>query len=391
MRDQKVWNWQQNDWPDFRFDAARLTRMEADFLRASGLFSGSFLHVEKSGKDLLAVELISEEAMKTSEIEGEILNRDSVQASIRRQFGLDTDHRRIPPAEQGVSELLVDLHHEFDALMNDDRLLHWHGLLMNGRRDLSSIGCYRTEGDPMQVVSGPLHNPKVHFEAPAASALPDEMRRFFDWHARTAPQGESPMPILTRAGICHLYFVSLHPFDDGNGRLARALAEKSIAEGLGEPILFSLSTIIHRGRKRYYEMLERNNKHNEITEWLVYFAQTILQAQAESQSWVEFLIEKTKLFDRLRGQLNERQEKVLVRMTREGPLGFKGGLSAENYLRLTGTSRPTATRDLKDLVDKGALVRSGALKGTRYRLPFGEEAKVRGKMDSPTSTTEHGV
>jgi Fic family protein len=168
--------------------------------------------------------------------------------------------------------------------------------------------------------------------------------------------------------------VSIHPFEDGNGRLGRALAEKCLAEGLGHPVLLSLSATIHRGRKSYYDMLERSNKSNEITDWLVYFAETIITSLAESQSWVEFLIEKTRMFDRLRGHLNERQEKVILRMTREGPKGFQGGLSAENYLAITGTSRATATRDLQDLVEKGALRSSGRLKGTRYRLaiPTGE-------------------
>lgn len=384
----KLWNWQQNNWPEFRFDAARLARLEGDFLHQSGIFSGSFLHIADEGRDLLALELLSEEALKTSEIEGEILNRDSVQSSIRRQFGLATDHRKIPPAEQGVAQLMVELHREFDAPMNEVRLLHWHGLLMNGRRDLASIGSYRTGSEPMQVVSGPLHNPKVHFEAPASSEVADEMRRFFDWYNRTAPQGESPLPILTRAGICHLYFVSIHPFEDGNGRIGRALVEKAIAEGLGHSVLSSLSATIHRERKAYYEMLERSNKHNEITEWLVFFAETILSAQAESQSWVEFLIEKTRMLDRVRGHLNERQEKAILRMTREGPRGFKGGLSAENYLSLTSTSRATATRDLQDLVEKGALVRSGNLKGTRYYLACAVErresaAKVRNRNKVP--------
>lgn len=124
------------------------------------------------------------------------------------------------------------------------------------------------------------------------------------------------MPILTRAGICHLYFVSIHPFEDGNGRIGRALAEKSIAEGLGHPVLIALSSTIHRDRKTYYDLLEQSNKRNEITDWLVYFAETILRAQDESQKWIDFLIKKTKMLDRLRGHLNERQEKAILRMAR---------------------------------------------------------------------------
>ena len=375
MPDLLRWNWQQSDWPNFRFDAGRLAALEEKFLREAGFYSGTFTHLADEKRDLLAVEMMSEEAMKTSEIEGEILNRESVQSSIRRQFGLSTDSQRIPPAEKGISELMVELHKQFDAMVDESRLLHWHGLLMNGRRDLSLIGGYRVGGDPMQVVSGAIYDPKVHFEAPPSSMVPGEMRRFLDWYARTAPNGGNRLPVLTRAGICHLYFVSIHPFEDGNGRIGRALAEKSIAEGLGHPILIALSSTIYRARKTYYDMLEHSNKHNEITDWLVYFAETILHAQEESQKWIDFLIEKTKMLDRLRGHLNERQEKAVLRMAREGPNGFKGGLSAENYLAITGTSRATATRDLQDLVEKGALVSSGQLKGTRYRLAIEEDGQ----------------
>lgn len=368
MEDWTHWNWQRPDWPEFRHDHRKLVALEAEFLRQSGLFSGCIRHIAEGDREQITVELISEEAVNTSEIEGEILNRDSLQSSIRRNFGLLTDNRRIPPAEEGIAEMMVQLYREFDAPMCDALLFRWHESLMNGRRDLSSVGGYRTSSHPMQVVSGPLHEPKVHFEAPPSAAVPDEMRRFMQWFARSAPGGEAPLPILTRAGMAHLYFVSIHPFEDGNGRIGRAIAEKVISEGLGHAALMALSLTINRGRVTYYEMLERSNKDNEITEWLVYFANTIVQAQAHSQSLVEFLIAKTRFYDRLRGRLNERQEKVLARMFREGPAGFKGGLSAENYLRITGTSRATATRDLQDLVDKLALTRTGALKSTRYHL-----------------------
>ncbi|MEI8294720.1 MAG: DUF4172 domain-containing protein [bacterium] len=153
--------------------------MKADFLRRARIFSGGFMHIADDGKDLLAVELMSEEAMKTSEIEGEILNRDSVQSSIQRHFGLSTDHRRIPPAEQGISELMVELYREFEVPVDETRLLHWHKLLMNGRRDLAAIGGYHLGGDPMQVVSGPLHEPRVHFEAPPLP--PCQMRCGIFW------------------------------------------------------------------------------------------------------------------------------------------------------------------------------------------------------------------
>ena len=368
MEDWTHWNWQQADWPEVRYDRTQLDALEAEFLWQSGVFSGCIRHVTEDDKEQITVELMSEEAFNTSEIEGEILNRDSLQSSIRRNFGLTTDHRKIPPAEQGIAQMMVELYREFDVPIGGALLFRWHESLMNGRRDLADIGSYRTGSQPMQVVSGPLYNPKIHFEAPPPSAVPAEMKRFMQWFADTSPHGKTPLPILTRAGIAHLYFVTIHPFEDGNGRIGRAIAEKVISEGLGHAALIALSLTINRGRKTYYEMLERSNKGNEITSWLVYFARTILDAQAHSQELVEFLIAKTKFYDRHRGQLNERQDKVIARMMREGPRGFKGGLSAENYLRLTGTSRATATRDLQDLVEKQALVRTGTLKSTRYHL-----------------------
>ncbi len=368
MPNQKTWNWQREDWPEFRYDASKLEAFEADFLRQSGVFSGAVKHVGDEDRQQLTVELICDEALKTSEIEGEILNRDSLQSSIRRNFGLTSDDRKIPPAEQGIARMMVDLYRHFDAPLTDELLFRWHDMLMSGRRDLKDIGRYRRDENAMRVVSGPLHAPKVHFEAAPSQSLPKEMKRFIQWFNHTAPRGKAPLRVLTRAGIAHLYFVCIHPFEDGNGRIGRAVAEKAVSQVLGQPTLIALSHTIHSKRKTYYDMLERGNKRNEITEWLVYFAKTVLEAQEYAQRMLDFLIAKTRFFDRFRGEFNERQEKVIVRMSREGPNGFKGGLSAENYIRITGTSRATATRDLQDLVDKQALIRTGLLKSTRYYL-----------------------
>lgn len=371
MTEPKIWNWQQADWPIFRYDSHSLAALEAEFLKQSGLFTGAIRHVGADEQQQLTVELLSDEALYTSQIEGEMLNRESLQSSLRRQFGLATDHRRIPPAEQGIAQMRVQLHQQFDAPLSHELLHHWHTLLMNGRRDLQDLGTYRRAAQPMQIVSGPLHEPRVHFEAPPAHAVPKQMGQFMEWFARTAPSGQTPLPALTRAGIAHLYFVSIHPFEDGNGRLARALAEKALSEGFGQPTLIALSLIINRGRKSYYERLEHSSRQNEITGWLVYFATTILAAQAEAQRLVDFIIAKTKFYDRLRGQLNERQEKALARLMREGPDGFQGGLSAKNYIAITTASRATATRDLQDLVAKGALTQTGERKGARYALRLG--------------------
>jgi Fic family protein len=220
----------------------------------------------------------------------------------------------------------------------------------------------------MQVVSDRIDEPRVHFEAPPSSKMKEEMDAFVLWFNKAAPDGGEALPALTRAGIAHLYFVSIHPFEDGNGRIGRALAEKSLAQNLAQPSLITLAYTIERARKAYYAALERNNKDLEITEWLTYFGNTVIEAQRNTIKRVDFLVAQSKLYGKVRGQLNDRQDKVLARMFREGISGFKGGLSAENYINITKTSRATATRDLQDLVAMGVLTRTGELRHTRYHL-----------------------
>lgn len=259
------WNWQQPDWPNFTWDKDRLAAAEQQFLMGGGLLVGTIKHLGREERDQMTIEAMSTEAVTTSEIEGEILDRASIQSSLRKQFGLATDSRRVRPAEQGIAEMMVDLYRSFSASPSDDALFTWHRMLMRGRRDLKDVGRYRTMREPMQVVSGPIHEPKVHFEAPPCSRVPSEMERFIDWFGRTAPGAERPLPALTRAGTAHLYFESIHPFEDGNGRIGRALAEKSLAQSLGQPTLTALAATILGRRKSYYEALEAANKQNEIT------------------------------------------------------------------------------------------------------------------------------
>lgn len=362
------WNWQQDTWPKFRYDASVLTDLENQFLQQSGILQGALKHVSVDDKMRLAVELMSTEAVNTSEIEGEILNRDSVQSSIRRNFGLDTDSQHIPLAEQGIAEMMVDLYRSYDEPLTHSKLFSWHKMLTKGRRDLTDVGQYRTHEDAMQVVSGPIHDPIVHFEAPPSSKMQKEMHQFIDWFNGCAPGSKNPLSALTRAGIAHLYFVCVHPFEDGNGRVGRAVSEMALSQSLGQPTLLALSYTIQNAKKAYYLNLELNNKELDITNWLQYFSKTVLDAQSHSQQLIDFLIAKTRMYDRLKGQFNARQEKVIARLFREGPKGFDGGLSAENYISITSTSRATATRDLQDLVEKKALVRSGERKHTRYNL-----------------------
>jgi Fic family protein len=220
----------------------------------------------------------------------------------------------------------------------------------------------------MQVVSGAMYAPKVHYEAPPSAKVAREMAKFLKWFDRTGPGKRDALPALTRAGIAHLYFESIHPFEDGNGRIGRAIAEKALAQAAGQPTLTALATTILARRKAYYDELAAASRKLDLTRWLTWFAGIAIEAQRRTEARAEFLIDKTRLLDRLRGELHARQEKALLRMLREGPEGFEGGLSAGKYASITGASPATTTRDLSDLVEKGALLRTGELRHARYSV-----------------------
>ncbi|NQU48576.1 MAG: Fic family protein [Planctomycetes bacterium] len=373
------WNWQQPDWPTFEWSEARLAKAERLFLVNGGVFWGKLNTLSGPNQDLVSVETILSEAITTSQIEGEHLDRESLRSSIRRQLGLGFDQRRVGPAEQGIAEMMTALYREWNEPLSHQSLFDWHSKICLGRRDLKEVGSYRTHADSMQIVSGQLGSPKVHFEAPPSACLTHEMERFVEWFEGTSPNGVTPLPALARAGIAHLYFVSIHPFEDGNGRVGRAIAEKALIQSLGRPCVIGLATNMCHNQKDYYAALSACNQSNQITDWLAWMGGIVLEAQYRTHAQVQFLLEKTRLFDRLADQLNERQATALMRMFREGVDGFCGGLSAGNYVSITKASTATATRDLADLVAKGALRRSGERKHTRYSLAIAafEIPKVR--------------
>lgn len=362
------WNWQQPDWPNFRWDASQLAAVEQRFLIEAGIIVGAVRHLEAAEERQLFIEIMRREALTTSEIEGEILDRASVQSSIQRELGLKTDKRRSAPAEEGIAKTIVDLYRTVHDPLSAEMLFKWHSAIVSGRSDLRDVGGYRTKKDPMQVASGRIGSPKIHFEAPPAGRIPIEMRKFILWFNRTGPGAAEQLPAVTRAGIAHIYFESIHPFEDGNGRVGRCISEKALAQSVMKPAFTGLSAEILARRKSYYSALERANKTNELSNWLAWFAATALNAQRRTLALVEFLIAKADLLDRIRGSLNDRQQKALLRILKTGPDGFEGGLSAGNYRSITGASPATATRDLAAMVDLDILVRSGDLKHTRYAV-----------------------
>jgi len=310
------------------------------------------------------------EALNSSKIEGEVLNRESLQSSIKRNFGLMESGNKNFPAEFGIAEMMVDLDKNFNVPLSDQMLCNWHDMLMNGRRDLQNIGSYRTHEEAMQIVSGSIGKSKVHFEAPPSRIMQKEMAQFVKWFNSTSPKGAKTLPALTRTAIAHIYFVCIHPFEDGNGRISRAISENALLQSLESPVLMTLSQTIQRNKKDYYNNLEISNKGCDLTTWITYFAKTILEAQDDTIQLLDFIINKTKFYDKYKNKLNARQDKVIARLLKENISGFVGGLSANNYMSITKTTASTATRDLQDLVQKNILKKAGSKKTTRYYLNF---------------------
>ncbi len=377
------WNWQRDDWGDFTYDNSEIEKLERNYSRQSGFSLGIARHLSREDQNDLIVELVSNEAIKTSEIEGEFLDRESLQSSIRREFGLSTPSlQNVKPAEAGIAEMMKDIFTNYDSPLTGKTLCNWHEMLMSGRRNIE-IGKYRAHQEAMQVVSGRYDKPKVHFEAPPSADVPKEMDEFICWFNKSAPGEKEPLTPLVRAGIAHIYFVSIHPFEDGNGRLGRGIVEKSLSQNMGQPTLIAISSTINDRKREYYEELAVQSTGNDLTNWLIYFGETIINAQKQTIKQVDFIITKAKFFDTHKENLNPRQLKVINRILREGPKGFQGGFSAKNYRAITKSPTATATRDLQDLVSKGVFSKTGQLKSTRYTL---ELSPFQGKQDAKSMT-----
>lgn len=366
-----AWNWELRDWPDFIRDRQKLAAREARFLEQAGVLIGTSRHISEEDRIDLSISVMSLEAIDTSQIEGETLDRASVQSSIQRALGLKAARTSARPAESGIADMMVDLLQTTGEPLSDEMLHRWHRKMLGGRTDLKNLGGYREHKEPMQIISGASYAPKVHYEAPPSSAVPGHMAAFIAWFNKTAPTGKAPLLPIERAGLAHLWFECIHPYEDGNGRIGRAISEKALAQGRQRPVFTSLAGALLRHRKDYYRELELASATLNADRWLDWFADIALEAQDRSLRQVEFMLAKTRLFDQLSGQLNPRQEKALLRMFAEGIDGFKGGLSARNYMTITEAPTATATRDLAGMVAKGALVREGELKSTRYFLKLG--------------------
>lgn len=265
---------------------------------------------------------------------------------------------------KGVADLILAVRNDLLKPLITQTLFDWHSMLMKASSGIQ-IGKWRKHDEPMQIVSGAMGREVVHFEAPPSNIISTEMNGFIAWF--NASQNIIKKPIL-RAAIAHLYFESIHPFEDGNGRIGRAVAEKALSQSIGHPVLFSLSKAIEGDKNNYYAALKAAQRSNEITDWINYFVKTVLGAQIDAEQEIEFTLKKTKFFDKYKDVLNERQNKVVREIMEEGYQGFEGGMNARKYVSLTGASKATATRDLQDLVLKGVFKPIGGGRSTKYEI-----------------------
>ena len=360
-----AYNWQLADWPRFTYALGGVESDLLAFAEKAGRVHGMLAALPEGVEIDAVVRLMVAEAIKTSEIEGEYLSHQDVLSSIKNQLGLNTPPERVKDSiSDGIGKLMVSVRRSWNEPLSHEMLFEWHRLLMQGSRDVSA-GQWRTHEEPMQVVSGSVGKSRIHYEAPPSDRVPAEMSAFIRWFNQS--RAEIPHAPV-RAGLAHLYFESIHPFEDGNGRIGRALSEKALSQGLGRPALLSLSRTIEANKKAYYAALKDAQRSNEVTQWITYFAATTLEAQLAAERQVEFSLRVARFLDRYRPALSARRLKVVERIVDAGPQGFLGGMNARKYQSLTGVSKATATRDLQEMVALGVLIAEGAGRSVSYRL-----------------------
>ncbi len=363
--------WQASDWPHWRFDLAALADPMAEVSRAQGLLLGRLANVGMALRNQASLGALTEDVVKTSEIEGERLKVESVRSSIARHLGVDIG--ALAPVDrhvEGVVAMVLDATANGTAPVTQERLFGWHAALFpTGYSGLSRLNVAAWRDDtrgPMQVVSGPIGHQRVHFQAPPANCLEAETNRFLAW-----VNGATKEPPLLKAGLGHLWFVTLHPFDDGNGRIARAIGDLLLTRADGSPQRFySVSAQIQRERKAYYAILERTQKGSmDVTPWLAWFLQTLHRAVDQAQQTLDAVLAKARFWQRwATTPLNARQVKLLNMLLD----GFEGKLTSSKWATLAACSPDTALRDITDLLALGVLKKSEAGgRSTSYELKDG--------------------
>jgi Fic family protein len=362
-----MYNWQNKDWANFRYNRDAIMDIVPVFMEKTREMDGVLTGLSVAEQQEELVRVMISEAATTSEIEGEMLSRQDLMSSIKNRLGLNAAPETVRDARAvAVSNMLVAVRNSYDKKLTATDIKQWHGLLFDSSKTVKA-GKWRTAQEPMQIVSGALGNETVHYEAPPSYRVPAEMNEFVRWYNAFETNRE-PAQALIKTAVAHLYFESIHPFEDGNGRIGRAIAEKCLAQSLGKPVLLSLSSVIEKDRKQYYAALKTAQCSLEITAWTVYFAQVIAQAQTEAIETVRFSMLKTDFFDRYQKQMNERELKAVRKMFDAGVKGFEGGMTAKKYMSINQTSKATATRELRHLAETGVLEAHGSGRNVHYQL-----------------------
>jgi Fic family protein len=370
--------WQFPTWPKFEWDSAALLKLLGDCRFQQGSLLAQMRELGFEAQQQARAEVLIEEALKTSEIEGVQMDTRAVRSSVARRLGLPS--AGLPevnsPLADGVVEILLDATQNYGQKLSTERLFGWHAALFpTGYSGIHKIRIADWRDDregPMQVVSGPMGREKVHYQAPPAERVNDEMKRFFSWWDKSRNEIDG----ILRAGVAHLWFVTVHPFDDGNGRIARTITDMALArdEKLATRC-YSLSSQIMAERDAYYGVLERTNKKDgNITQWLKWFLACMSRAILSSNRLLSNVMQKASFWKRhAQTDLNDRQRKGINRLLDAGPSGFEGGLTNRKYAGITHVSRATAQRELADLVKKGILrPNPGAGRSSSYDLNWNE-------------------
>jgi Fic family protein len=365
-----MWIHEHQNWPNFTWDAKALTSKLADVRHRQGRLLGRMESLGFEIKRQASLSTLTKDVVKTSAIEGETLNPEEVRSSIARRLGMDIAGL-IPAsrAVEGIVEIMLDATQQFAKPLTRDRLFDWHAALFpTGRSGMHriTVGEWRTpDAEPMRVVSGPAGKEKVHFEAPDAGRLEKEMQAFLGWF----DNGHEIDPVL-KAGIAHLWFITIHPFEDGNGRIARAIGDMALARAdATQDRFYSLSSQIEAERKDYYDKLENQQRSTlDITEWLNWFLDCLGRAISSSETTLGNVLFKARLWDMINQRpVNERQRLIINRMLEDD---FKGHMNTSKYAKLAKCSNDTALRDIQDLKGRGIFIQNpGGGRSTSYRLP----------------------
>jgi len=368
------YNWQQMDWPNFTYDINVLQEYVYQYVKNIGQIEGELAHLSPLAKEDISLQLMVSEAVKTSEIEGEYIDREDVMSSFKHHLGLPSSRQSRDVRALGITKLITAARQAVQEPLSKSLLFTWHKLLLGYSEGYTSmlIGGWREHAEVMQVVSGRVDKLIFHFEAPPSDYVPGEMKNFIAWFNETAQGQEKEVQAApVRAALAHLYFESIHPFEDGNGRIGRAIAEKALSQSLGYAIPMSISSCIEPNKAKYYAALKKAQASNKVTEWIIYFIEMLLQSQKKAQESIHFILKKASFFDRHREHLNDRQMKVINRMLEDGPDSFEGGITPKKYIGITRCSKATATRDLADLLNTKILYQlPGSGRSTHYAVKF---------------------